>query len=107
MDRPHYSGIKLTITEVYDTLQEIANASGEGSRKHKEQLLERMFAQTEPDESEILARIIFGEMRIGVNEGMMLEGIAESTEHGPSARSQSADDDRRHRQGSRGSSSTG
>jgi DNA ligase-1 len=70
---------KLTITEVYDTLQEIANASGEGSRKHKEQLLERMFAQTEPDESEILARIIFGEMRIGVNEGMMLEGIAEST----------------------------
>ena len=70
---------QLTIKEVYDTLQEIAVASGEGSRRHKEQLLERMFAQTEPVEAEILARIIFGEMRIGVNEGMMLEGIAETT----------------------------
>ena len=70
---------KLTIKEVYDTLQQIARASGEGSRKQKEQLLERMFAQAEPDESEILARTIFGEMRIGVNEGMMLEGIAETT----------------------------
>ena len=70
---------KLIVNEVYETLQEIANASGEGSRKLKEQLLERMFAQAEPVESEILARIIFGEMRIGVNEGMMVEGIAETT----------------------------
>ena len=74
---------QLSIREVYDTLQEIAEATGEGSRKQKEQLLERMFAQTEPVESEILARIIFGEMRIGVNEGMMLEGIAEATQTDP------------------------
>ncbi len=70
---------QLTINEIYDTFQEIAKASGGGSRKLKKQLLERMFAQTEPVESEILARIIFGEMRIGVNEGMMVEGIAETT----------------------------
>lgn len=70
---------KLTIGEVYETLQKIAESSGEGSRKHKEQLLERLLGQTEPVESEILTRIIFHEMRIGVNEGMMLEGIAEAT----------------------------
>lgn len=69
---------QLTIKRVYDTLQGIAGASGKGSRRHKEQLLERMFAQTDPEEAEILTRIIFGEMRIGVNEGMMLEGIAEA-----------------------------
>ena len=74
---------QLTVKEVYNTLQEIAKASGEGSRKQKEQLLERMFAQSEPVESEILARIIFGEMRIGVSEGMMLEGIAETTKLDP------------------------
>jgi DNA ligase-1 len=74
---------KLTIREVYDTLQEIAETTGEGSRRHKEQLLERLFAQTEPVEAEILARIIFGEMRIGVNEGIMLEGIAKTTETDP------------------------
>ncbi|MCW4012684.1 MAG: ATP-dependent DNA ligase [Candidatus Bathyarchaeota archaeon] len=74
---------QLTVKEVYNIMQQIAKASGEGSRKQKEQLLERMFAQAEPLESEILARIIFGEMRIGVNEGMMLEGIAETTETDP------------------------
>jgi len=74
---------QLSIGDVYEILQEIAEATGEGSRKQKEQLLERMFAQTEPLESEILARIIFGEMRIGVNEGMMLEGIAEATQTDP------------------------
>ena len=71
---------QLSIGDVYDILHEIAEATGEGSRKQKEQFLERMFAQTEALESEILARIIFGEMRIGVNEGMMLEGIAEATQ---------------------------
>jgi DNA ligase-1 len=74
---------QLTIGDVYNTLQDIAGASGEGSGRHKEQLLERLFAQTEPLESEILARIIFGEMRIGVNEGMMIEGIAETTSTDP------------------------
>ena len=75
---------QLSIGEVYDTLQQVAEATGEGSRKHKEQLLERMFAQTEQVEAEILTRIIFGEMRIGVNEGMIIEGIAEATQTDPS-----------------------
>ncbi len=74
---------QLSIKEVYNTLQQIAKASGEGSRKQKEQLMERMYAQVEPIETEILTRIIFREMRIGVNEGMMLEGIAETTETDP------------------------
>ena len=71
---------QLTIIEVYETFQEIARASGEGSRRLKELLLERMFAQADPLEEEILSRIIFGEMRIGVNEGMMLEGVAEASQ---------------------------
>lgn len=74
---------QFTIIEVYDILQNIASASGEGSRKQKALLLERLFAQTEPIESQILSRIIFGEMRIGVNEGMMLESIAEASKTEP------------------------
>jgi DNA ligase-1 len=73
----------MSINEVYNILQDIAKASGEGSRRYKEQLLERLFAQTEVVESEILTRIIFGEMRIGVNEGIMLEGIAAVTNTDP------------------------
>lgn len=75
---------QLSILEVHDILQKIAQSSGEGSRRHKEQLLERMFAQTEQVEKEILTRIIFGEMRIGVNENMMLEGIVAATGIAPS-----------------------
>jgi DNA ligase-1 len=74
---------QLTIKGVLETLHKIALSSGEGSRKHKERLLERMLAQTEPVEAEILNRIILREMRIGVNEGMMIEGIAEATNIDP------------------------
>jgi len=68
----------LTIQRVHRTLEEIADASGPGSRRVKEGLLEGLISRADPKEAEVLVRIIFGEMRIGVNEGMMLEGIAEA-----------------------------
>ena len=50
---------QLTIKGVFETLNKIALSSGEGSRKHKERLLERMLAQTEPVEAEIPSRSRF------------------------------------------------
>jgi DNA ligase-1 len=70
----------LTIGHVHDTLTKIAEASGAGSRRVKASLLEGLIARADPSEVEVLVRIIFGEMRIGVNEGMMLEGIAEASD---------------------------
>jgi len=70
----------LTILQVYKYLEEIAAVSGKGSRKRKEALLKSLFSQASPTEAEYLTRILFGEMRIGVNEGMMLEAIAEAAE---------------------------
>jgi len=70
----------LTILQVHKYFEEIAAASGKGSRKRKESLLESLFSQASPTEAEYLTRILFGEMRIGVNEGMMLEAIAEAAE---------------------------
>ena len=67
----------LTIHDVYDTLIDVANSEGEGSRTNKVRLIERLFSDASPLESEFLVRIIFREMRIGVNEGMMLEAVAE------------------------------
>jgi DNA ligase-1 len=69
---------KLTIHDVYNTLIDVADASGSGSRTHKVRLIERLFAEADQLESEILVRIIFREMRIGVNEGMMVEAVAET-----------------------------
>ena len=68
----------LTVHDVYDTLIQVADSEGEGSRTHKVRLIERLFADSSALESEFLARIIFREMRIGVNEGMMMEAVAET-----------------------------
>jgi DNA ligase-1 len=73
----------LTVLEVNRTLGEIARASGAGSRRLKEGLLGGLIGRADPREVEVLVRIVFGEMRIGVNEGMMLEGIAEAAEASP------------------------
>ena len=66
----------LSIKKVHDTLRRIAESEGPGSRKFKTTLLEGLMSSADSRESDILVRIIFREMRIGVNEGMMLEGIA-------------------------------
>jgi DNA ligase-1 len=68
----------LTIMRVYETLERIAEAEGPGSRRVKTGLLQGLLNEADPGDVEVLVRIIFGEMRIGVNEGVMLEGIAEA-----------------------------
>ncbi|MCW3990220.1 MAG: ATP-dependent DNA ligase [Candidatus Bathyarchaeota archaeon] len=68
----------LTVMRVYETLERIAEAGGPGSRRVKTGLLQGLLNEADPGEAEVLVRIIFGEMRIGVNEGVMLGGIAEA-----------------------------
>ena len=69
----------LTISQVHDTLSDVAQRSGEGSRRLKEQLIEGLLTSADREEADVLVRIIFGEMRIGVNEGVMLEAVAEAS----------------------------
>ena len=69
----------LTITHVRKTFDEIASAKGKGSRQLKERLLEGLFSQVTGDlESRYLLKNIFGEMQLGVVEGIMIEAIAEA-----------------------------
>ena len=70
----------LTIGQVHGTLSDVAQRSGPGSRRVKEQLIEGLLTSADREEAGILVRIIFGEMRIGVNEGVMLEAVAEASE---------------------------
>ena len=74
----------LTVMRVYGTLERIAGAEGPGSRRVKTGLLRGLLNEADPGEVEVLVRIIFGEMRIGVNEGVMLMGIAEAAGVEPS-----------------------
>ncbi len=69
----------MTILEVYRTFEKIATASGAGSRQRKEMLIHSLISPFPPADAEYLMRIVFGEMRIGAVEGVVLGAIAEAT----------------------------
>lgn len=68
----------LTILEVYRILNEIAKATGVGSRKKKERLLESLLSRASPLESKYIVKLIIGERRHGFGEGLMEEAIAKA-----------------------------
>jgi DNA ligase-1 len=72
-----------TILEVYRTFDKIASASGAGSRQRKETLIDTLLSRLPRADAAYLMRIIFGEMRIGAVEGMVLDAIAEATSTKP------------------------
>ena len=66
----------LTVLEVYRTLEAIAETAGRGSRARKEELLRGLLARASDLEGKYLAKIILQDMRHGVSEGILLDGIA-------------------------------
>jgi len=65
-----------TLLDVYETFDRIAKTTGLGSRQRKEALVETLLGRLGASDTEYLLRIIFGEMRIGAVEGIMLDAIA-------------------------------
>jgi DNA ligase-1 len=70
----------LTISEVNRSFSEIAAITGARSRNRKESILEGLFGRANQLEAEYLTRILHGEMRIGVVEGVVLDAIAKSAD---------------------------
>jgi DNA ligase-1 len=68
----------LTLLEVFCAFEEIAATAGRGSRAGKEALLRGLLTRATPVEAKYLAKVIYQEMRHGVSEGIMLEGIAKA-----------------------------
>ena len=69
----------LSILDVSKTFGEIAQAHGADSTKVRRRLLESLLGRASEGERDVLLKNVFGEMRIGVNEGVMLEGIADAS----------------------------
>lgn len=69
----------MTISDVHQTLEKIAKTSGPKSRERKMSLLQTLLTQASPLEAEFLTRMMLGEMRIGVVEGVLLDSIAEAS----------------------------
>jgi len=69
---------RLTVAAVDAELRELAAAAGDGSESRKRDILFGLFNRCEPAEAKILARLVLGEMRLGVGEGAVRDAIAEA-----------------------------
>ena len=71
-------GHGLTVADVDETLREIAAMAGDGSDARKLDALFGLFNRCDPAEAKLLARLVLGEMRLGVGEGTVRDAIAEA-----------------------------
>lgn len=68
----------LTVDDVDTELRSLAAAAGSGSTDTKLDILFGLFNRTDPDEARVLSRLVLGEMRIGVGDGVVRDAIAEA-----------------------------
>ena len=68
----------LTILEVKRQLNDLAEVSGEGSKKRKERIIEGLLARASPAEAKFIIRMILGETRTGFQEGLLIEAVSKA-----------------------------
>jgi DNA ligase 1 len=61
----------LTLSSIYDRLKKIADTIGSGSSKDKKNILKGLLIDSSPLEAKYLIKIINGELRIGLTEGLV------------------------------------
>ncbi len=66
----------LTVKRVYETLDKICQASGEGSQDMKLRLLFSLLADASPVEAKYIVRTVTGKLRLGVADMTILDGLA-------------------------------
>lgn len=66
----------LTILEVRRLFEAIAQASGSGSRERKNRLIAVLLGEAKPVEAKFLVKVLIGEMRTGLHEGLMEQAVA-------------------------------
>ncbi len=75
----------LTIPEVQRAFQRLAAIAGRDSVAQRRRVLATLLGRANEGERDILLRNIGGEMRIGVNEGVMVEALADASGADPNA----------------------
>ncbi|MFB6252163.1 MAG: ATP-dependent DNA ligase LigA [Halobellus sp.] len=66
----------LTVAEVDERLREVATITGDGSERRRLDTLFGLFNRSSAAEAKFLARLVLGEMRIGVGEGTVRDAVA-------------------------------
>ena len=68
----------MTIGDVYRECEAIATSEGKKSQREKLLAVRKLFANAEPLEGRYLARLILGELRIGIGEGNVRDAVAKA-----------------------------
>lgn len=68
----------LTLADVAQAFGAVAEAAGPGARRLRDGRLGELVARASEAERDLLQRVIYGEMRMGLSEGLVLEAIAEA-----------------------------
>jgi len=75
----------LTLADMAQAFGAVAEASGPGARRLRDARLGELAARASAEERDLLQRVIHGEMRMGLSEGLVLEAIAEAAGAAPAA----------------------
>jgi DNA ligase 1 len=73
-----FSVQELDVAEVYRDFERIARAEGRKSQREKILAIRMLFGCAQPLEGRYLARLILGELRIGIGEGNVRDAIAKA-----------------------------
>lgn len=68
----------LTIAQVDEAFEAIANVKGLGAQARRSELMRNLFARATADEQHFLARLIMGELRQGALESLLVDAIAKA-----------------------------
>jgi DNA ligase-1 len=82
---PPATGATLTVAEVDASLQRLSEVAGEGSGRERVQQLDALFRRATDAEQDFLRRVLYGELRQGALEGIVLEGIAKAAGISPAS----------------------
>lgn len=69
---------RLTIQDVDQAFEKIAQTSGKGSAGEKQRILSELFSKATAEEQDFLFRLVTGELRQGALEGIMVEAVAKA-----------------------------
>ena len=67
---------KLTVSEVFDVLNQIAKTSGEGTVEKRQKLLSDLLQKLDPVSAKHLVRIPLGNTRLGIGDPTVLDALA-------------------------------
>jgi DNA ligase-1 len=82
-DQPHALVSTLELSDVDEAFGRIAGLSGAGSSAARAGVLRHLLGRATADEQDFLARLLFGELRQGALEGVLLEAVARASAIAP------------------------